>query len=163
MMTATVPPMRQRLLGLTLLGWAVASVRFTLDFMAMEQAMWFGVYYAMPPALAWVGLRGRWGAISWRSMATTTAVLGLVIWGIPNAISYTTGQFLEWTHGRFEPGVRATSIAAHEFGKLGWGLLQGLLTAIAGALWCTAWGTLLIWLPGRRRSRSAPNDGFTRP
>ena len=41
MMTATVPPMRQCLLSLILLGWAVASVRFTLDFMAMEQAMWF--------------------------------------------------------------------------------------------------------------------------
>jgi hypothetical protein len=31
---------------------------------------------------------------------------------------------------------------------------QGLLTSVGGTIWCTLWGTLLIWLPARLRHRS---------
>lgn len=35
-----------------------------------------------------------------------------------------------------------------------WGMSQGLLTSVGGTIWCTLWGTLLIWLPARLRHRS---------
>ena len=74
---------------------------------------------------------------------------------MPNAIAYTLGQFQGWEHGRFEPDVRAAPIADSSLGKLGLGLMQGGLTALAGAVWSVAIATLLLWLPSRRRAGPA--------
>lgn len=82
-----------------------------------------------------------------------------IAWGIPNTLSYTTAQFLGWQHGRFyyggpdDPANRAAPIAATVLGKLGWGVLQGAVTSVAGTIWCTAFGTLFVWLPARLRRR----------
>lgn len=157
----TVPPLRERIRGLVLLGLAIGLLRYALEFTASPYAMWFGVYYLMPVALLVVGLRGLWGPIPWPKMLGSIAVMCLLVWGIPNTLAYTTGQFLGWQHGRFhyggpdDPATRAAPIAATTWGKLGWGVLQGVLTSVAGTIWCTVWGTLVIWLPARLRRRRA--------
>jgi hypothetical protein len=155
---ATTPPLAQRIRGLVLLGLGIGLCRYGLEFVAPDRAMWFGVYYLMPIALLVVGVRGSWGDITWPRMLGSLAVMCLLVWGIPNTLAYTTGQFLGWQHGRFYNGgvedaenTRAAPIAATTLGKLGLGVLQGLLTSVAGTIWCTVWGTLLIWLPARRR------------
>jgi hypothetical protein len=150
-----VPPLSRRLLPLVVIGWIVAAIRLTLEFQAPEQSMWFGVYYVMPILLIVIGLGRRWGPIGWVAMAATTSLLAVLVWGVPNSISYTLAQFLEWTHGRFEPEVRAAPIASEPLKKIGVGLLQGLLTSLAGAVWCTVAGTLFIWIPERWRRRRA--------
>jgi hypothetical protein len=157
----TTPPLGQRIRGLVLLGLAVGLLRYALEFTASEHAMWFGVYYVMPVALLVVGVRGSWGDITWPRLLGSTAVMCLLVWGIPNTLAYTTAQLLGWQHGRFYAGdaegegARAAPIAATIGGKIGLGLLQGLLTSLAGTVWCTMWGTLVIWLPARLRRRRA--------
>lgn len=157
----STPPLAVRIRGLALVGLAVGLLRYGLEFLAPDAAMWFGVYYVMPVAILVVGLRRSWGDVRWPALLGSMAVLCLVVWGIPNTLAYTTGQFLGWQHGRFhyggpdDPANRAAPIAATALGKLGWGVLQGLLTSVAGTIWCTAFGTLLIWLPARLRRRAA--------
>ncbi|MBX3461639.1 MAG: hypothetical protein KF830_00570 [Planctomycetes bacterium] len=155
------PPLGQRLHGIVQLGLTVGLARYALEFTGSPAAMWIGVYYVMPIALLVIGLQRRWGDIGWLALLGTTAVLCLLVWGIPNTLAYTTGQFLGWQHGRFhyggpdDPHNRAAPIAASTLGKLGWGVLQGLLTAVAGTIWCTFWATLFVWLPARLRRRRA--------
>lgn len=150
-----IPPLRRRLMPLVLIGWVVATIRLVLEFQAPDQSMWFGVYYVMPLVLLIVGVRGMWGPIGWPAMAATAFLLALLVWGVPNAIAYTLGQFLDWTHGRFEPGERAAKIADNPLTKLGLGLAQGGLTSLAGAVWCILAGTLFVWIPARlRRARA---------
>lgn len=157
----TTPPLGQRIRSLVVLGLAVGLLRYALEFTASDHAMWFGVYYVMPIALLVVGVRGSWGDITWPQLLGSMAVMCLLVWGIPNTLAYTTGQFLGWQHGRFYAGDaegeggRAAPIVATLWGKIGVGLLQGLLTSIAGTVWCTMWGTLVIWLPARLRRRRA--------
>ena len=156
----TTPPLTQRIRALAVFGLAVGLIRYALEFVAPDAAMWFGLYYAMPVALLVVGVRRSWGDIRWLTLLGTMFVLCPIVWGISNSLAYTTGQFLGWQHGRFyyggpdDPANRAAPIAATALGKLGWGLLQGLLTSIGGTVWCTAWGTLLVWLPARLRRRT---------
>lgn len=114
----------------------------------------------MPVVLLVIGVRGTWGTIRWLTLLGTMAAMCLLVWGIPNTLAYTTGQFLEWNHGRFHHAVegdpertRAAPIAATALGKIGLGVMQGALTSVAGTLWCTLMGTVMIWLPGRLRAR----------
>lgn len=166
-MLPPTPPLGQRIRGLVVFGLAVGLIRYVLEFVAPEQAWWFGVYYLMPIAFLVVGVRGTWGPIRWLPLLGTMFVVALIVWGIPNCLAYTTGQFLEWSHGRFYnagpdgEGTRAAPIAATALGKIGWGVAQGALTSIAGTVWCTAMGTVLIWLPGVIRSRAevSPDRG----
>ena len=112
-----------------------------------------------------VGIKAGWGTVRWRSVVGTMAVLALIVWGIPNTISYTTGQFLEWNHGRFHfegwehPASRGAPIGENAATKVGWGVAQGLLTSIAGSIWLSLWGTICIWLPARlRRGKREPRE-----
>lgn len=155
------PPLSQRLRAPVLIGLSIGLIRYGLEFTESPQTMSFGVYYVMPVVLLVIGLRGLWGDIGFGRMLGTIALMCLLVWGIPNTLAYTTGQFLGWQHGRFhyggpdDPGNRAAPIAATALAKLGWGMLQGLLTSVAGTIWCTAFGSLLIWLPARLRRRKA--------
>ncbi len=142
------PPLRERLLPLVLYGWVVGGIRLLLDFIAPEQSMNFGLYYFMPLALHWVGLRKHWGAVRWTQVAFTMVVLAFLTWFVWNSIAYVTGQFMGWEFGRFA-AARAAPIAETTMGKLAAGLSTGALTAVAGSLWCVVWGTVLIWLPAR--------------
>src|SRR5690606_30085301 len=122
--TSLPPPIGERIRGLVLLGLAVGLLRYALEFTESPHTQWVGVYYVMPVALLVVGLRGSWGAIPWPSMFGSIALMCLFVWGLPNTLAYTTGQFLGWQHGRFAEG-RAAPIAATALGKIGWGVLQG--------------------------------------
>jgi hypothetical protein len=159
-MTKSTPSLAQRLKPLVIFGSTVAAIRLALDATAPDfvVTMHFGLYYLMPVAMLVIGLQGRWGPVRWTTMAGTMIILGFVVWGVWNSIAYTTGQFMEWTHGRFYPGegqdheaARAAPPAATATAKIGFGLLHGLLSSITSSIWCIGFGTVLIWLPGRLR------------
>jgi hypothetical protein len=157
------PALSSRLIPLVQLGLAVGAIRYALEFIKPEYSMFFGLYYVMPIALLAIGVRGTWGNIRWRALASTMILMALLTWGIWNTISYTTGQFLEWNHGRFfnEDGndaTRAAPIGDTVTMKLVWGVSQGLLTSLAGSVWSIAFGTLFIWLPGLQRARAENHD-----
>ena len=151
-----VPPLRERILGLVVFGWAVALVRFFLDLTVPEHAMGFGVYFAMPVAFAYVGLTGRWGRVRWwPTIPGTMLVLALLVWGAVNWPVYTAAQFLGWEHGRFAPD-RAPPLQDDALGKVIAGLSYAALSTLAATVWCTLWATLLIWLPARLRREPKP-------
>ena len=161
-MTERTPSLGQRLKPLVIFGYIVAAIRLALDATAPDfvLTMCFGLYYLMPLAMLVVGLQRQWGLVRWTTMAGTMIALGFVVWGVWNSIAYTTGQFMEWTHGRFYPGQgpddeagRAAPPAATATAKIGWGLLHGLLSSITSSIWCIGFGTVLIWLPGRLGAR----------
>lgn len=154
MNTATeVPPLCARLRGLVIFGWAIAAIRFAMEAGLPDISARFpiGVYILMPLALAFVGLTRRWGPIPWKTMAKTMVVLALLVWALPNTITYTTGQFMEWGHGRFGP-TESPPLAPTAIGKIGAGLIMGGFGAVGGTIICTLVGTLLIWLPGRSKA-----------
>lgn len=153
----TTPPLRTRIRPMVCIGLPIATVRFALEFVAPDADWHIGVYYLLPVVMLVLGQRYAWGRIEWKLVPWSMFVMCLIVWGIPNTIAYTTGQFLEWNHGRFHfagwdsDQSRAAPIAATTLGKIGYGLLQGGLTTLLGTVWCTIWGSVLIWLPARMR------------
>ena len=79
-------------------------------------------------------------------------LVAVCCWFVPNTVSYTAGQFLGWTHGRFAAG-RTWPIADGTVMKLASGLMVGGMTTIAGTIWLTVTATLFVWLPGLVRAR----------
>ena len=183
METAAIPGMRERILPLILIGWIVSAIRLALDFMMPDSpfTMAFGVYYLLPLVIAYIGLTRRWGRISWGRMAISMVLVGFLVWGIWNSIAYTTGQFMEWGHGRFHAGCpllngdgslklgadglpmerdgRASAVQETFLAKLGAGLLHGLLSSLTGSIWCIGFGSVFIWVPtklGARHQVSQP-------
>ena len=146
-----------RIRGLVLFGWLVALIRFgleaTLHPAKGDPAWFFGVYFLMPVAFLVVALRKTLDDLRWPKIALASLLIGVFVWGIPDAIIYTAGQFLGWTHGRFEPETRSAPIAPTALGKVGWGLVVGAGTAVIGSLWCLVWTTVVIWLPGALRRK----------
>lgn len=139
------------------IGLPIAAARFVAEFVAPDIGWYFGVYYLMPVVMLWLGQRYAWGPIPWKLVPWSMFVMCLLVWGLPNTVAYTTGQFLEWDHGRFHfegwdsDRSRAAPIAQTTIGKIGYGVLQGGLTSLVGTVWCTIWGSVLIWLPARMR------------
>lgn len=167
-MTASIPPLRTRLIPFVVAGYAIAALRLAIDFWDREAAMWFGLYYAMPVVILWIGVTRRWGLIGWKQMAVTMLVAAPLVFGVCTVIAYTVGQFMEWTDGRFYPGepvelasgeiewqggrtapVRDTALA-----KVGVGLVHGLITSVIGTAWCIFFGTLFVWVYRRPASAS---------
>jgi hypothetical protein len=139
---------------LVFFGWVVAAIRFALEFTAPQQAWYFGVYWLMPIALLYFGLvRHRLDHLSWPRLALAMILVGMLVWFVPNAISYSTAQFQGWTHGRFAPNVQSAPIAPTPVGKIRTGVVVGFLTGLAGSVWCIVWSTLLVWLPAYLRRR----------
>ncbi len=139
--------MRERLAPLVLIGWTVAAIRLVLEFAAPEESMFFGVYYAMPVALLWAGMTGRFRGVRVPHYLLGIFVVALLVWTVPNAITYTLGQFLGWEHGRFQPAVQSAPIAESALAKLGTGVMVAALTTVAGTLWMLVWSLPLGWLP----------------
>lgn len=137
-----------RIRGLVFFGWAVALIRFILEFTAPDYAMYIGVYFVMPVAYLYYGVTGRLDDLSWPRLALAMVMVAFFVWFIPNAISYTTAQFMGWQHGRF-----SADIAASAGGKILSGLGVAVVTFVGGALWSVVFGTLLTWLPGHRRRK----------
>jgi hypothetical protein len=134
---------------LVFFGWIVAGIRYILEFVAPEQAWYFGVYFVMPLAYLYYGITGKMDDLSWKHLALAMIMVAFFVWFIPNAVAYTTGQFMGWQHGRFA----ADPIAASSPGKLGTGVRIAFITFIAGALWSILFSTLVTWLPGHVRRR----------
>ena len=134
-------------------GWAVAAIRFALEFVAPQQAWYFGVYWLMPVALIYYGVQKKLDHLSWPRLALSMLIVGVLVWGLPNVIVYTTAQFQGWTHGRFTPQTQSAPIAATSAGKIQAGLVVGALTALGGSVWSIVWSTLVIWLPSYVRRR----------
>ena len=139
--------------GLIFFGWLVAIIRFALEFVAPEQAMYFGVYYVMPLAYLYYGLTGKLDDLKWPQLALGMVIVAFFVWFLPNSISYTTAQFLELEHGRFAAD-RAAAIQDSAMGKIISGVSISLVTWVGGAVWSIVFSTLFIWLPGLRRKRS---------
>src|SRR6267142_1244145 len=93
--------------GLVIFGLCVALVRLILDATIKPEEWtpgWFvGVDLLMPIAFIVVGIRGTLDDVPWPKWALASILLGVLVWGVPNLIAYTTGQFMGWHHGRFEP------------------------------------------------------------
>jgi hypothetical protein len=110
--------------------------------------MYIGVYYGMPIVLLIFAVLGTFKGVGWKRLALGMILTGVLVWGLPNVISYTTAQFLGWDHGRFGAG-RGPAIAETSAGKVLTGLQIGGITSLVGAAWLIVWSTILIWLPGK--------------
>jgi hypothetical protein len=141
--------------GLVYFGWAVAMIRYALEFVAPTASMYVGVYYAMPLALLYCAIRRKLDHLSWPRLALAMILMGVCVWLVPNAIAYTTGQFLGWQHGRFTPQERSAPVAETALGKVTTALTVAGATTIAGSLWSILWATVLIWVPRTVRQRGS--------
>ena len=110
--------------------------------------MYFGVYVAMPVVFHYCAIRESYRGVSWGRLALGMILLGVLVWGIPNTVSYTVAQFMGWRHGRFSEG-RGPEIAATAIGKVLTGAKIGFFTSIAGSVWSIVWSTILIWPHGK--------------
>jgi hypothetical protein len=162
-----------RVRGLVLFGIAVAALRFILDATIQPGEWswgWFvGVSFLMPLAFLYVGIRGTMDDIRWPKFLLMSLILGVLVWGIPNLITYTTAQFQGWQFGRFEPVVKdaagdyvrghAPPIADSTAGKIKAGLMAAGGSALFTTIGSIVLFTLLVWLPGvirnKRRARPA--------
>lgn len=133
--------------GLIYFGWLIAAIRFILEFAAPDQSMYIGVYFIMPLAYLYYGLKGKLDDLTWPRLALGMVMVAFFVWFIPNCISYTTAQFMAWDHGRFA----AEKIATTAIGKIMKGTGTAAITLVPGSVWSIVLSTLLIWLPGRRR------------
>ncbi len=150
-------PLLAAIRPLLIAGWTIATVRLLLEFVAPGEAMWVGVYFFMPIVLIVHGFRGTFDDLRWPRVALAMFVTALLVWGLPNLVSYTIAQFAGWTHGRFTPNERSAPIAETPGMKLVAGLMLAGGTSIAGSIWMIVCGTLFVWLPGfLRRRRAAP-------
>ncbi len=107
MYDAPMPSLWSRARGLILFGWLVALIRFGIDAkyhpVRWEPLFFVGVYFLMPIAFLVAGIRGTFDDMSWKRLALMAILIGLLVWGLPNLITYTTARFLGWTEGRFAP------------------------------------------------------------
>lgn len=140
--------------GLVFFGWLIAAMRLLLEMVAPDQARYIGVYFVMPAAYLYYGLNGRLDGLTWPRLAIAMITVAFYVWFVPNALTYTTAQFMGWENGRFA-AESAGPIAATAIGKIGSGLTTAGGTFIGGILWSILWGSLLIWIPARWRKRQA--------
>lgn len=140
--------------GLVYFGWLIAAMRLLIEMVAPEQSRFIGVYYVMPAAYLYYGLNGKLADLAWPRLATAMVTVAFWVWFVPNALSYTTAQFMGWEFGRFA-AASAGPIAATAGEKIGSGLVIASQTFVGGSLWSIVWGTALIWVPGRWRKRQA--------
>ncbi len=140
---------------LILIGWVIALVRLGLDAAAPGASMYFGVYYGMPIVLLFFSIMGKYKGVPWKRLALGMILTGVLVWGLPNLIAYTTAQFAGWDHGRFGEG-RGPGISESAMGKVTVGLMTAGMTSFAGSIWMILWSTILIWLPGKLGAGSAP-------
>ncbi|MCY3554148.1 MAG: hypothetical protein OXH56_02390 [Gemmatimonadetes bacterium] len=155
-MTSDQPSLWSDIRGLVFFGWIVAATRLLLDFVAPEQSMFIGVYFLMPLAYLYYGLKGRWDHLAWRRVAGSLLVVVFLVWFIPNLVSYSTALFAGLDHGRFSPQnfVRVFDDEGPVMTILNGAMVAGG-TFLAGSVWSVSLGTLFIWLPGAMRRRQA--------
>ncbi len=153
-MTMDLTSLWSNIRGLVFFGWAVAATRLLLDFVAPEQSMYVGVYYLMPVAYLYFGLRGKWDHLPWRQAALALVAVAFFVWFIPNFIAYSAAFLTGLEQGRFSPGNsgRLSGFEGPFMTILNGGWVAGI-TFLVGSAWSVVLGTLLIWLPGALRRR----------
>src|SRR5262245_32381003 len=150
-----------RIRPLVMFGWLVALIRFGIDASMKpgraDPFFWFGVYTLMPIAFLVYGIRGTLDDVRWPKIALIALIVGLLVWGIPNLITYSTAHALGWTHGRFAVPESARASPMFASTALGPSILRGLvtggITTVTGAVFSLIGLTLLAWLPGVIRRR----------
>jgi hypothetical protein len=148
-----------RIRPLILFGWLVALIRFGIDASVKpagrhDPFFWFGVYTLMPVAYLVTGIRGTLDDVRWPKIALMALILGVLVWGLPNLVVYTTAHALEWTHGRFALPEGTKLFADTGFGTaILRGLITGATTSFFGAVASLVTLTLFVWLPGVIRRR----------
>lgn len=142
------PPLLVRVVPVILVGWVVAAIRLTLDFVAPESFITkcVGVYYAVPLVLAYVGVKRKWGTIAWKPMALSVVVIAFAVWGVGNTVAYSVAQFQGWTHGRFDPEA-ALPLVEGTGARLLSGLGMGAMTSVFASGLLLIVGSLFIWVP----------------
>ena len=167
-----MPSLWSRIRWIVFIGWIVAAIRFAFDLYAASHQdvavqhfhegqflmpLWLvGVYYVMPVVYLVAGIRRTFAGVSFGRFALACRIIGLLVWGLPNLITYGTAQFQEWTFGRFTPKTRGPDVGDTTLKKLGATASIGALTSFAGTVWTLVTGTLLAWLPSRRRPANPP-------
>ena len=153
-MTSDQPSLWSDIRGLVFIGWIIAATRLLLDFVAPEQSMFIGVYFLMPVAYLYYGLKGKWDHLPWKHIAGALIVVVLLVWFIPNWVAYSTAALAGLDHGRFSPEAYQTVIERDTPFKI---ILNAGIVSVgtfaAGSVWSLALGTMLIWLPGAMRRR----------
>jgi len=165
-----------RIRPLVFLLWVVAAARLALDAALKPElthpAALVSVYYVSALAFVVIGVTRRWAYFGFKRLLAACALLGMLAWSVPDAVTYTVGQFQGWTHGRFRPedpsvvaatgkddATRSAPLQDTPAKKLAAGLGVGVLTGLAGFLWSLAWTSVLVGVPNtivRRRSAAAP-------
>lgn len=152
--------------------WIVAAARLAIDARATPDIShplsYVSVFLTTALFFIWAGFSRRLDGLSYKRCWGAFFLMGLLCFGLPNAVAYTTAQFQGWTHGRFRPpsaesvakgefdsSARTAPIAATTAGKIGSGLMIGGMTTFTGTLWCAGIGTLFAYLPGRYRRRKS--------
>ena len=64
---------------LVFFGWAVAAVRFGMEFVVPDAAMWFGLYLAMPVALLHCGVTGRLDSLGFGRLCLGMLIVGVLV------------------------------------------------------------------------------------
>ncbi len=167
-----MPSLWSRVRWIVFIGWIVAAIRFGFDLYAAGRPQvaaehfhedkflmpfWLGgVYYVMPIVYLVAGIRRTFAGVSFGRFALACLLIALLVWGLPNLITYGTAQFQGWTFGRFTPEKRGPKLGTTTIEKLGAAGTLALLTSFAGFVWTFVLGTLLAWLPSRRKPAAAP-------
>ncbi len=158
--------------GGVFVAWTVAAMRLAIDARATPDLShplsYVSVFLMTALFFLWAGFSRRLDGLTYKQCWGAFFLMGLLCFGLPNAIAYTTAQFQGWTHGRFrppsaesmakgvrDPSARTAPVAATTVGKIGTGLMIGGITTLSGTLWCAGLGTLFAYLPGRFRKRKA--------
>jgi hypothetical protein len=84
-------------------AWVLAALRLTLEAAHLADSWTFAVsvYYGVATLLLFCGITGQLDHLRWKRLLLGSVVLGVLCFGVPNAIAYTTAQLAGWEHGRF--------------------------------------------------------------
>lgn len=89
---------------LILIGWFVAAVRFGLEFAFPDNEkipFMASVYVVMAALIMFCGMKGLLDHLVWKKLLRGCGILGVLCWGVPSLVTYTTAQVAGWDHGRF--------------------------------------------------------------
>lgn len=142
---------------LVFIGWGIAAVRLALEFVAPDASMYVGVYYLMPIVLIAYSVKKRFDDLLFLRLMLGMLIVGVLVWGLPNFIAYSTAQFQGWEHGRFAAG-RSEPLREGTAARLLAGISIAWKTSLVGTFWMAVWSFFATWIPGalrRRRGRAA--------
>ncbi len=86
-----------------LTAWIVAAGRLVTEACTtdLNVVAMLSVYATIAVIFLFAGFTGVLDALAWKSLLVGALLLGVLCFGLPNAISYSVAQFKGWSHGRF--------------------------------------------------------------